>query len=74
MGRPSFRNGMLSQWPEGGFTQKEAMDHFADMHFDEIDGKPTVGSVKNAIAHYTRDGSLTRVDGRIIKQYGGGSK
>ena len=74
VGRPSFRNNMLSQWPASGFTQKEAMDHFADVHFDEIDGKPTAGSVKNAIAHYTRDGSLTRVDGRIIKQYGGGSK
>ena len=71
VGRPSFRASMLGLWPKEGLTQSEAMSHFADMHFNEIDGKPTPGSVKNAIAHYTKDGSLARVDGKIVRQLGG---
>ena len=71
VGRPSFRNGMLSAWPEDGFTQKEAMDHFSQIHNEEIGKCPTPGTIKQAILHYTRDGSLERRDGKIYRNYGG---
>ena len=71
VGRPSFRTNMLSKWPEDGFTQKEAMDHFSNIHSDEMGKCPTAGTVKQAIWHYTNDGSLERRDGKIYRKYGG---
>jgi hypothetical protein len=66
-GRPSFRASMLRQWPDEGLTQSEAMNLFSSRYFDEIGKEPTAGAVKQAIIYYTKEGSLTRKDGRIYK-------
>ena len=71
VGRPSFRQDMLKSWPEDGFTQKEAMDHFSQIHNDGIGKCPTAGTIKQAILHYAKDGSLERRDGKIYRNYGG---
>ena len=61
---------MLRQWPNEGLTQNEAMNLFSQTHFNEIGRAPTEGAVKQAIYYYTKDGSLTRKDGRIYKSLG----
>ena len=66
-GRPSFRASMLRQWPNEGLTQNEAMNLFSQTHFNEIGREPTEGAVKQAIYYYTKEGSLTRKDGKIYK-------